>query len=103
MYKKVLKVAFVVAIAMVAGINVFNSQKPEVLSDVSLSLVEALAQSESVAGGVKCLGENDIECIGKTLSGICHVQITNNSAIVSCDDVYGKLGDCCGIKNVVKW
>lgn len=35
MYKKVMKVAFVAAIAMVGGINVFNAQKPEVLSDVA--------------------------------------------------------------------
>ena len=43
MNKKVLKVAFVAAIAMVSGINVFNAQQSEVLSDVALSNVEALA------------------------------------------------------------
>ncbi len=64
MKTKLLNIGLVIVIAIVAVINVFNSQKSEVLSDVSLSLVEALAQSESVAGGVKCLGENDIECIG---------------------------------------
>ena len=47
MYKKVMKVAFVAAIAMVGGINVFNAQKLEVLSDVALANVEALAQSET--------------------------------------------------------
>ena len=35
MYKNVMKVAFVAAIAMVSGISVFNSQKSEVLSDVA--------------------------------------------------------------------
>ena len=46
MYKKVLKVAFVAVIAMVAGINVFNAQKPNVLSDVAMANVEALANNE---------------------------------------------------------
>ena len=43
MYKNVMKVAFVAAIAMVSGISVFNSQKSEVLSDVAAANVEALA------------------------------------------------------------
>lgn len=47
MNKKVLKVAFVAAIALVSGINVFNVQKTEVLSDIALANVEALAQAES--------------------------------------------------------
>ena len=46
MNKKVLKVAFVAAIAMVSGINVFNAQKSEMLSDVALANVEALADGE---------------------------------------------------------
>ena len=48
----VLKVAFVVAIAMVAGINVYNSQKTEVLSDVAMANVEALASGEGQPGSV---------------------------------------------------
>ena len=47
MYKKVLKVAFAAVVAMVAGINVFNAQKTEALSDVALANVEALAEGES--------------------------------------------------------
>ena len=39
--------AFVVAIAIVSGINVFNAQKTEVLSDVALANVEALADDEN--------------------------------------------------------
>ena len=46
MNKKILKVAFVAAIAMVSGINVFNAQKTEMLSDVALANVEALAEDE---------------------------------------------------------
>lgn len=43
---KFLKVAFVVTIAMVGGINVFNAQNSEALSDVVLANVEALANNE---------------------------------------------------------
>ena len=43
MRKNIIKVAFVAAIAMVSGINVFNAQKLEELSDVALANVEALA------------------------------------------------------------
>ena len=46
MKTKILKYVFVVAIAMVAGINVFNAQKSEALSDVALANVEALASTE---------------------------------------------------------
>ena len=53
MNKKVLKVAFVAAITMVSGINVFNAQKSETLSDVALANVEALAQNENET--VECL------------------------------------------------
>ena len=44
MKKNILKVAFVAAIAMVSAINVFNAQKTEMLSDVALANVEALAE-----------------------------------------------------------
>ena len=47
MNKKVMKAAFVAAIAMVSGINVFNAQKSVILSDTVLANVEALAQTES--------------------------------------------------------
>ena len=39
-------VAFTVAIAMVCGINVFNAQKSESLSEIVLANVEALAVGE---------------------------------------------------------
>lgn len=47
MKKKLLKKCFVTAIAMVSGINVFNAQKTEALSDVALANVEALVGDES--------------------------------------------------------
>ena len=52
MKKNVIKVVFVAAIAMVAGINVFNAQKSEVLSDTVLANVEALAD-DLETGNVK--------------------------------------------------
>lgn len=48
MNKKVLKVAFVAAIALVSGINVFNAQKSEMPSNLALANVEALANCETV-------------------------------------------------------
>ena len=50
MKKIIIKVAFVAAIAMVGGINVFNAQKTEALSDVALANVEALAGGEVIVG-----------------------------------------------------
>ena len=46
MNKKFIKTAFAVAIAMIAGVNVFNAQKTVVLSDVAMANVEALADNE---------------------------------------------------------
>lgn len=56
----ILKVAFVVAVTMVSGINVFNTQKTQVLSDIALANVEALASGES-SGREDC-DPNGIEC-----------------------------------------
>ena len=50
MNKKVMKATFVAAFAMVSGINVFNAQKSEVLSDTALANVEALADEEIGSG-----------------------------------------------------
>ena len=52
MKKKTLKATFVVAIAMVSGINVFNNQRSEALSDIALANVEALADGEN--GSLDC-------------------------------------------------
>ena len=48
MNKKFIKVAFVAAIVMVGGVNVFNAQKVNTLSDVVLANVEALADDENM-------------------------------------------------------
>ena len=46
MKSKLIKMAFVIAIAVLGGINVFNAQQSETLSDVALANVEALAELE---------------------------------------------------------
>ena len=46
MNKKYVKTTLVAVVALVGGINVFNAQKPESLSDIALANVEALAQGE---------------------------------------------------------
>ena len=56
MRKKFIRATFVAAIAMVCGINVFNAQKSETLSDVALANVEALAELESDMPGVGTTG-----------------------------------------------
>ena len=78
---KVLKVVFVAAIAMVAGINLLNAHQPVQLSDIAMANVEALAIGEIVPGytgpaevftcykdgvahgnGILCKTENNISC-----------------------------------------
>ena len=46
MNKTIMKVAFVAAIALIAGINVYNAQKTVTLSDIAMENVEALAADE---------------------------------------------------------
>ena len=48
-----MKVAFVAAVALVSGINVYNSRKSEVrLSGVAMANVEALADNEGLKPGI---------------------------------------------------
>ena len=54
MKRKFVKISFVVAIAMIGGINVFNAQKSEALSDIALANEEALAQSEGTDLHITC-------------------------------------------------
>lgn len=46
MKNRMMKYVLVIAITMMAGINVFNAQKTEGLSDLALANVEALAINE---------------------------------------------------------
>lgn len=51
MKKNFIRATFVAAIAMACGINVFNAQKSDTLSDIVLANVEALAVGEGEGGG----------------------------------------------------
>lgn len=46
MKKNILKATFVAAFALFAGYNVYTSQKSDVMSDLALANVEALASGE---------------------------------------------------------
>ena len=93
MKKNILKVAFVVAIALVSGINVFNAHKTETLSDVALANVEALAMDEfnpNISYGYylkKCRGANN-QIIGEKceLSHVHDSKCDNSKVWGNCLD-----------------
>lgn len=62
MIKKLVKATFVAVVGLVASINVFNSQKSEVLSDVAMANVEALADYEdnNSSNMISCCDRKDI-------------------------------------------
>ena len=47
MKNNIIKAALVAVVGLIAGINVFNAQKLDVLSDVAMAKVEALAQVQN--------------------------------------------------------
>lgn len=74
MKKNILKATLVAAFALFAGYNVYTSQKSDVMSDLTLANVEALAHNEAVGthnhgptrnpflGSKYCKNENNIDC-----------------------------------------
>ena len=50
MKKNILKATLVAAFALIAGINVYNAQKSDVMSEMALANVDALAQGEVIVG-----------------------------------------------------
>ena len=60
MKKKILKATIVASFALIAGMNVYNAQKSDVMSDLALANVEALAGGES--GGVHCCPDPGDSC-----------------------------------------
>lgn len=62
MKSKMIKIAFVAAIVLVVGINVFNAQNPEALSDVAMENVEALAGDENGYVNLPCVYLKDEHC-----------------------------------------
>ena len=63
MNKKYVKATLVAVVALVGGINVFNAQKSESMSDIALTNVEALAETEKSKYSVfPCLDSYGNEC-----------------------------------------
>ncbi len=78
--KKMIKIAFVAAFAAIAGYGVYANQKSEVLSDLTLANVEALAGS----------GETTIECC-LALWGTCKGDIKAHMCVLQDDLRYDEL------------
>ena len=53
MKKNLFKIFTVIVFATIAGYNLYNSQKTDMMSDLALENIEALAQSES-SSGIRC-------------------------------------------------
>ena len=70
MKKNILKATLVAAFALIAGFNVYNSQKSDVMSELALANVEALAGGES--GGYYCCSPYSYECYRIVGGGIVH-------------------------------
>ena len=70
MKKNLIKFAFVAVVAMIAGVNVLNSQKTDVLSDIAMANVEALANNENS----RC-AESDCKRVN---SGTCYYYNLDN-------------------------
>lgn len=75
MKKKFIRATFVAAIVMACGINVFNAQKVETLSDVAMANMEALADDESNKMHFWCCGNTGDCAIGDEL--VIHGKLSN--------------------------
>ena len=63
MNKNIMKATIVAVVGLIAGINVFNSQKPEALSDVAMENVEALAGDENGNVKLPCIEMENEYCV----------------------------------------
>lgn len=84
-----IKIAFVAAFAAIAGYGVYANQKTDVMSDLALANIEALASDEGSGGGtctvrVSCGTGNSndfVECSGSQ----CERHAGTFSRWVKCD------------------
>lgn len=60
MKKNILKVTLVIALVLVAGYNVYTSQRSVTISDLALANVEALAADEGLT--LECDGSLMVKC-----------------------------------------
>lgn len=87
MKKNMMKVALVAVVGLVAGINVFNAQNSDVMSDIALANVEALAQREVVPGYTGPAETFDCFNIFGTVSGkgiMCKSDNNNPCSVITC-------------------
>ena len=71
MKKNILKITFAAALAVVAGVTAYQAQDKEMMSDLALANVEALARDENTGGDH---GNEDEETFKKRLYGF-YIQI----------------------------
>ena len=81
--KKVMKAAFVVAVAAVAGYNIYTNLKSNTMSDMMLANVEALASGE---GGSDCKWDRAYDSYG-CVYHVCTVK--GNGDACTCGAVEG--------------
>ena len=67
MKKNILKATIVAAFALIAGMNVYNAQKSDVMSELALANVEALASWES--DGDRYCPNSGYKCVIKYTNG----------------------------------
>lgn len=83
MKKNLLKFSLIAVIGLVCGMNVYNSQRNNLMSDVALANVEALADGESSGGHIVCYSGSGTTFLckcsnctwgytGGTASGTCY-------------------------------
>ena len=70
MKKNILKATVVAAYALVAGFNVYNSQKSDVMSELALANVEALAESELSQKCGDCSTDKQVYCCTLVIEGL---------------------------------
>lgn len=70
MKKNLIKVAFVAAIAMVIGINVYNGEKSGMLSEIALANLEALANNGDDNSAPD--GDSDFNCRWDSSYTVCY-------------------------------
>ena len=70
MKKNILKATVVAAFALVAGFNVYNSQKSDVMSELALANVEALAESELSQKCGDCSTVKQVYCCTLVIEGL---------------------------------
>ena len=72
MKKNILKATLVAAFALIAGMNVYNAQQSDVMSDLALANVEALASGEGSSSDCEtyCTSDSRYDCIISWGAGI---------------------------------